>query len=247
MQFSKLQEFLNKAADSQNPQLQEQAIGLSQNMVQNQEDEEVIDSDVQAKDTPEQNQKQKGIEDLLMQNAMKEMEQPDQDDLSTFGKSNEPKGNQVHLKAATLWDKLASAYIKDVPIKELPAKTKEDISRFVKGKEVKAIEYGMVVTELLPKVDTHNFEQAQKHVKESHTGKSRKDLLKDFFAKANDKYILILNDKIIDGHHFLAKAKALEVSSSLKVIDLTPVRFQEKSASLIQSLARKYVTNNYGR
>ena len=239
--FEKLKSFLDKAANSPNPQLQEQAIGTNQQILQSQEDEEVVDSDVQAKDTPEQNQKQVEVEDLLMQSAMREMEEPDREDRSTFGKG-------VQLKKVSMWDKLSSAYIKDVSVKDLPPDTKEDIQRFVKpSKEIKVVEYGMVVNELLPKVDKHNFEQAEKHIKASHSGKSRKDLLKEFFAKADTKYILILNDKIIDGHHFLAKAKDLNVTSSLKVIDLTPVRFQEKSASLFNQLADKYAKGNNSR
>lgn len=240
LDLTKLQSFLDKAANSTNEQLQEQAVGTNQQILQSQEDDEVIDADIQAKDTPEQNQKQVEIEDLLMQSAMREMEEPDHGDKSTFGKGIEKK--------CSLWDKLASAYIKDTTVKELPSETKEDISRFVKpNKEIRVIEYGMVVSELLPKVDKHNFEQAEKHIKESVNGKSRKERLQEFFAKADKKYILILNDKIIDGHHFLAKAKDLNITSSLKVIDLTPVRFQEKSASIFDRLVNSYATVNYRR
>jgi hypothetical protein len=242
LEIEKLKTFLEKASNSQNPYLQEQAVGTSHQMLQSQEDDEVIDADIQAKNTPEQKQKQPEIEDLLMQSAMKEMEQPDQADKSTFGKG-------IHVKKqSSVWDKLASAYIKDVTIKDLPNETKDDIKRFVKpGKEIRVIEYGMVVSELLPKVDKHNFEQAEKHIKESIGNKDRKERLKEFFAKADNKYILILNDKIIDGHHFLAKAKDLNITSSLKVIDLTPVRFQEKSASLFNKLVNRYAAANNSR
>ena len=41
-----------------------------------------------------------------------------------------------------------------------------------------------------------------------------------------DKYILLLNDRIIDGHHHLAKAERGKITRSLPVLDLSPLRHQ---------------------
>jgi hypothetical protein len=38
-----------------------------------------------------------------------------------------------------------------------------------------------------------------------------------------DKYVLLMNDRVIDGHHFIAKAEKGKVSKSLPVLDLTSV------------------------
>ena len=57
--------------------------------------------------------------------------------------------------------------------------------------------------------------------------KADKEAARDaFFKKAKEKYILLVNDQIVDGHHFLAKAKYFNVTNSLNVLDLTPARFQ---------------------
>ncbi|NBQ69477.1 MAG: hypothetical protein EBU46_11895 [Nitrosomonadaceae bacterium] len=92
----------------------------------------------------------------------------------------------------------------------------------------------MVVKELLPKVDRHNFDLAMAHIKKDWDGRDADKLKDEVYEQAKKKYILILNDSIIDGHHFLAKAKYAGLTSSLNVVDLTPVRFQqctEKTAS----------------
>jgi hypothetical protein len=46
-----------------------------------------------------------------------------------------------------------------------------------------------------------------------------------------DKYVLLMNDRLIDGHHFLAKAEKGKVSKSLPVLDLTALRFQPLPAT----------------
>lgn len=239
MKFELLREFLEKAANSQNQLLQEQAVHLDKDILQSQEDEEVVDSDVQRGRTPEQSQNDIKLEDIILQQALPEIQIPDQEDLSTFGK-------------VSSWDllkrKMASAYVRDLTVSDLPADTKEEVNRFIgPKKELKVIQYGMVVSELLPKVDKPNFEQAITHIKEKFKDKNRKDLLKDFFKKLDGKYILILNDKIIDGHHFLAMAKELDVTCSLNVIDLTPTRFQSKTASLYDRLIIRYGKSNHSR
>ena len=41
----------------------------------------------------------------------------------------------------------------------------------------------------------------------------------------------MMNDRIVDGHHHLAKALRGNVTSSLNVIDPTPLRFQKAKLS----------------
>ena len=135
-------------------------------------------------------------------------------------------------------EKRGSAFIKDVPFKSLPQKTQHDISRFVPtSPDTQLVHYGLVVKELLPKVDHANFSVAERHIKELPAKELDKTKL---FNDGKQKYILMLNDKIIDGHHFLAKCKAAGITSSLHVLDLTSARFQKvKKASLFDVLQTK--------
>lgn len=182
---------------------------------------------------------QPNIEEKILDKVMPEIYEDSQAEASSFGKTED------QIIEHGVQNKTASAYIKDVAIRDLPSDTIKDISKFIDSKSAKVILYGMCVSELLPRVDHYNFEQAEEHINESFKGKSESKLKDEFFKKSKNKYILILNEKIIDGHHFLAKAKRLNVTSSLNVLDLTPVRFQEKVGSdLLTKLKTIYACNH---
>ena len=239
MEFKPLISLLHKLADSPNPALQEKAVSLNQQLGFDQE-EQIVAPDLEKKHLEEAGNNEVTVEDQMLQQALPELDES-KTDVSTFGKISVFK----YLK-----QKQASAFIRDTTIKDLPDAVATEVSRFTGDvKERKVIEYGMVVSELIPKVDRHNFDQAIAHVKESLKSISRKKALDEFFTKAKSKCIILLNDKIIDGHHFLAKAKLLDITSSLKVIDLTPIRFQEKKASvsLLTAFKSNYVACNYSR
>jgi hypothetical protein len=130
--------------------------------------------------------------------------------------------------------KQASAFIRDCPLASLPEDVRRDIRRFVpdlKGKT--AVHYGMVVKELLQKADPHNLAAARAHLRDE----SESKLKKEFYAKKDGKFILITYDKIIDGHHFLAKAEKIGCTSSLNVLDLTGCRHQESKSNKKAELA----------
>ena len=121
--------------------------------------------------------------------------------------------------------KQASAFIHDVRIDDLPADTRRDIDRFIpfgKSKGMTAVQYGMVVRELLPKADPHNLRTARAHLRDESDAK----LKREFYAQKDKKFILLMFDAIVDGHHFLAKAERVGCTSSLNVLDLTGCRHQ---------------------
>jgi hypothetical protein len=121
--------------------------------------------------------------------------------------------------------KNASCYIDDVSIKDLKKSTVEDIKQFFPSckKSDNLVRLNAVVDELVHKVDQKNWTSAKRNVKQQH---KKTDKLKKEVLDRKDKYILILNDQIIDGHHFLAKAYLGGVTNSIKVLDITPLRFQ---------------------
>jgi hypothetical protein len=249
--FDKLFGFVGESIRSSNPLIKSAANDLADMLMpgtMGEEDEEVVDSDVE-KDPSFGNSEPQQEEDQILDQAMPELEQPNKFDKSPFGqiKSFINLTSPVVHKTGSVLDHLkrASAYINDIDIKELPKDVQLDIRRFIPvDKDISVVQYGMVVKELLPKVDKHNYEQAKLHIsKEYVVNKKMKD---EFFEKAKNKYIFILNDKIIDGHHFLAKAQALGITSSLKVLDLTPIRFQEKT-SMLNILRKRYVKNHNRR
>lgn len=135
------------------------------------------------------------------------------------------------LKRATEMRVKMSAYIKDVRIADLPKEIHEDINRFIPkdSENAQVIHYGLTLKELLDRVDPHNFKSAQKFVK-AQLGEidepTRQKIYKELREKANNKYVLMVNDKVVDGHHFLAKAKHVGFTNSINVLDLTPARFQ---------------------
>ena len=83
----------------------------------------------------------------------------------------------------------------------------------------------MVLKELLSKVDKSNFEQAEKHVKDEDVNE------KDFYKNLPTKYILLHFDHVIDGHHFIAKAKKLGITCSLNVLNLDPITLKHATNS----------------
>lgn len=119
-----------------------------------------------------------------------------------------------------------SAYIGDILASDLPASTQSDIANILgtngtTGK-LKLIKYGMVPSELEKMADAHNLESAQRHIRNMPNYACSQDVHGD-----QEKHCLIQNHKLIDGHHFLAKALKGGVTKSLPVVDLSPARFQD--------------------
>lgn len=212
---------------------------LMEHSMQAGEDEQVADPHLEGEHQHQLNSdgspQQKDELDQLFLKVMPEVKIDEQNkDVKTQEPLKEFGGVKVETSAPPE-TKLASAFIRDAVVTSLPDHVQEDIGKFSPTKKsVTVIQYGMVVKELLPKVDRHNFDVAEAHVKREFEGKDLKKLKDEFHEKAKTKFILILNDGVIDGHHFLAKAKQLNITSSLNVLDLTPIRFQEKKAAVRQ-------------
>lgn len=223
MNLKNLQDFLVKSAASKNRLLKKRADDLLDTMVAQQQFEQVTAPEIhgQGQDAANKSQKKDEVDALILP-AFQDLAQAEGVE-SSFGKA-------------------ASAYMSDVAIKDLPKATQTDIARLIPVSNPKAriVQYGMVVDELLPKVDSHNFEVAEEHVKSDITTKGKRAMGDQFQDKVKAKYILMLNDRIIDGHHYLALAKVLGITCSLRVLDLTPIRFQEKRGSLINVVKRSY-------
>ena len=118
---------------------------------------------------------------------------------------------------------IKSAFLGDAKLSELPEAVQKTVAQFHKAPgESRVARYGMTVPELLPKSDPHNLETARGHVGKM-TRKDARAAVKD----APEKHILLVNDRIVDGHHHLAKAEHGKLTRSLPVLDLTPLRFQE--------------------
>lgn len=130
-----------------------------------------------------------------------------------------------------------SSFVADVQLANLPREMRKTVSAFGATKTSKMPRYGMVVKELVAKADAHNLDAARKHVKTM----SEPRLSDEFEAKRGKKFILLLNDQIIDGHHWLAKAEKLGITSALDVLDLTPVRFQVE----VQELEALMASTNF--
>lgn len=118
-----------------------------------------------------------------------------------------------------------SAFIGDIHVSDLPESTQSDIAKILgtNGETggYTVSKYGMTVPELLAKADTHNLSTARRHIKYCTNAACSDEV------HANDeKVVLLNNDRIVDGHHFLAKAEKGRVSKSLPVIDLSPIRHQ---------------------
>lgn len=226
MNFSKLQPFIEQSAKSSNLKIKEAADSLVDQMIAAQEAEEIAQPTLhnQGNNQP-LTQKPKDDVDQQIDGWMADISKPDPD-ASEFGKA-------------------AASYSADVVIDSLPKATQQEILKFVPtNKKNKVVQYGMVVDELIPKVDHHNYETALANVKKECKSIGKKAMGDKFQDKVKDKYILILNDCVIDGHHFIALAQVLGISCSLKVLDLTPLRFQKSAEAL--SLF-DYVVHNYRR
>lgn len=126
--------------------------------------------------------------------------------------------------------KIASAFVRDVALGDLPQDTLADVLRFSPGakKTDRVPFYGCVVKELTPKCDQNNLRTARANVR----GESDKKVEKEFYDKLKKKYVLMVNDSVIDGHHFIAKGEKCGCTCSLNVLDLTPLRFQKKGSRL---------------
>ena len=114
---------------------------------------------------------------------------------------------------------IESAYVRDLSVDDLDKETKTDVLRFIPDGGT-VVEYGMVADELLPKADQLNLETAREHVSDT----DAEECADEVHSKLKDKCILMVNDKIVDGHHFLAKAERGGLTNSLRVLDLTPAR-----------------------
>jgi hypothetical protein len=124
-----------------------------------------------------------------------------------------------------------AAYVEDMAIEGLPKNVQADIARFINAKPGdKVIHYGMVASELAMMADLPNLKLARANVSKLEKAKAAKMVFDQL--KKGEKFVLILNGKVVDGHHFIAKAERGGVTSSLDVIDLTPLRFQYLSSRL---------------
>jgi len=117
-----------------------------------------------------------------------------------------------------------AAFMGDIEISSLP----EDCQKFIKSIHVdadasaKVSKFGMVASELEKMSDPHNLESAKKNLKYC----SGESCAEEVHANS-EKHVLVNNGRVIDGHHFIAKALKGKVSKSLPVIDLSPIRFQQ--------------------
>lgn len=129
-------------------------------------------------------------------------------------------GDGTPRKTASL-----SAFMGDVLIGDLPDGTRQEIAKILGTNghtdKLRAVKYGMVASELEPMADQHNLEAANSHLRYCTNGSCA-----DEVHATQDKHILVNNGRIVDGHHYLAKALKGKVTKSLHVIDLTPTRFQ---------------------
>ena len=226
MNLQRLQPFIDASKKSSNPKIKQAAESLTDQMMAAQEAEEIAQPTLHAQsENKPLNSKPKDEVDNTIDTWMADVAKPDED-ASQFGK-------------------VGASYSSDVSVDSLPKQTQEDILKFIPNtnKKNKVVQYGMVTSELTPKVDNHNYKLAQEHVQTELNKKGKKFMGDKFQDKIDNKYILLLNDKIIDGHHFLALADKLGITCSLKVLDLTPLRFQQKTASSLFD----YVICNYSR
>lgn len=126
--------------------------------------------------------------------------------------------------------KMASVYLEDKLIKTFPKDVQDEILKFSSGsKERKVISYMMTYPELLPQVDKHNYAMATEKAKKRFHGVDKEKSKEELKDRCKNKYIILLNDKIIDGHHHLAQIEYLDLTCSIPVVDITPLRFQKNA------------------
>jgi hypothetical protein len=128
-----------------------------------------------------------------------------------------------------------SAFIEDMTFSGLPKEVQKDVLRFVDAeKGTPMVHYGMTVKELIGKADLENLKAARKALGTLRASRAADEVLGKI--KDGSKYVLLMNDRIVDGHHFLAKAERGGVTSSLNVLDLTPARLSTRQMSARQVL-----------
>jgi hypothetical protein len=193
------------------------------------------------------------LEDALLQPLMPDLEEPDKplpakqgsSVLAQLAKLRARRPNRLTLTPAVPAGPPAlkglgqlaremrkkAAWIQDVRVSELPESVRHDLVRFLPADvpDPLVMHYGMTVNDLLPRVDPNNWKVARTRVRDELHRLSKPARSKEvgrLMRKVAEKYVFLVNDRIVDGHHFLARADELRVSSSLNVLDLTPVRFQ---------------------
>ena len=123
-----------------------------------------------------------------------------------------------------------SAYVEDMTFSGLPKEVQKDVLRFVDAeKGTPVVHYGMTVKELIGKADPENLKAARKALGTLRASRAADEVMGKI--KDGSKYVLLMNDRIVDGHHFLAKAERAGVTSSLNVLDLTPARLSTRQMS----------------
>jgi len=216
MELQKLAGFIKFAEASANPFVRQQATTASKDLREYGEEEQ--EQTPELKGNAPHAEKTKDEIDVFLSKALPEMDEPDKNDTS-FGKA-------------------ASAYVRDVRIEQLAKEVQAEIKRFIPNSKATVVFYGMVTDELLPKVDPKNFASATAHTRKEHRGEDKEKLKDAFLERAKKKFILMMNDRVVDGHHFLAKAKELGITNSLNVLDLTPARVVEKKSAFKKLAAR---------
>lgn len=118
-----------------------------------------------------------------------------------------------------------AAYMGDLTVSELPESTQADIAAILGTNgatgALKVIKYGMTVSELLKMADPDNLEAARKRLRYCTNGACA-----DEVHANTEKHVIVQNQRVVDGHHHLARAEKGKVSKSLHVIDISPARFQ---------------------
>ncbi len=240
MNYRHLREYLLKSAtNTTDPRLQSDMLSLFQQLspdevVQQNEDDEIMVPELST-GLPSQKTPVKEPEDVLLRQALPEIQLPNPETPEVFGKLTGSPTIKISMltlmKRAYAMRVKMSAYIKDIPICDLPESVQAEVRRFVpkSPKDPIVIQYGLMVRELEQRADVQNYKVALETVKKElgALSKAKQEEAKDaFFKKVKEKFVLLVNDQIVDGHHFLAKAKFFNVTCSLPVLDLTPARFQ---------------------
>lgn len=122
----------------------------------------------------------------------------------------------------------ASAHLDDVRLTDLPEDTVDTIRNFINvspRSRLSVPRYSMTTGELVPKTDPHNLEAAREKMKDLEPEAAAQEVR----GRQDVKHILLMNDRVIDGHHFIAKAERGGYTAGLKVLDLTSARFQAKA------------------
>lgn len=118
-----------------------------------------------------------------------------------------------------------AAYMGDVLVSELPESTQAEIAAILGTNgntgSLKVIKYGMTVAELLKMADPDNLEAARKRLKYCTNGACA-----DEVHANTEKHVIVQNNRVIDGCHFIARSEKGKVTRSLPVIDISPARFQ---------------------